>query len=105
MKDISTGLEGLSPLGGVAFDKLKVFNANLSKIYTAKDYARVLTSGGVDVVVAEIPYIKSNLALYSAADFSLIKTASTTNGFGFVSVLYYSIALYVYIELVQYRTK
>nr|KAJ0199758.1 hypothetical protein LSAT_V11C600309320 [Lactuca sativa] len=83
MKDISTGLEGLSPLGGVAFDKLKVFNANLSKIYTAKDYARVLTSGGVDVVVAEIPYIKSNLALYSAADFSLIKTASTTNGFGF----------------------
>ncbi|KAL7583633.1 hypothetical protein Lser_V15G42031 [Lactuca serriola] len=82
--DISTGFsQGLSPLGGVAFNKLKPVDPNLAKLYTTADYAKAINSGGVDALVAEILYIRSNLALYYASDFSLIATASTTNGFGF----------------------
>ncbi|CAH1447104.1 unnamed protein product [Lactuca virosa] len=84
MNDISTGFfQVLSPLGGVAFNKLKPVDPNLAKLYTTADYAKAINSGGVDALVAEILYIRSNLALYYASDFSLIATASTTNGFGF----------------------
>ncbi|KAI7738447.1 hypothetical protein M8C21_010278, partial [Ambrosia artemisiifolia] len=44
----------------------------------------MLRSGKVGAVVGEIMYVKSTLALYSTAEFSLIATESSTNGFGFV---------------------
>ncbi|KAL4558497.1 hypothetical protein LXL04_036698 [Taraxacum kok-saghyz] len=84
LKDTSLGFHGYSPIGGFLFRKLKPVDINLLNLSTPEDWAKALTSGRVDAMVAEILYIKSFLALYPAADFSLIATASTTNGFGFI---------------------
>ncbi|KAL7584331.1 hypothetical protein Lser_V15G42039 [Lactuca serriola] len=84
MKEISTGFfHGLSPLG-VVNNKLNAVEAWSEKLYAPEDYAKALTSGKVEAIVAEILYIKSFLAMFSGSDFSLIATAPTTNGFGFV---------------------
>ncbi|KAM2695314.1 hypothetical protein EV1_039829 [Malus domestica] len=52
-----------------------------------EEYADALSRGskhgGVSAIVDEVPYIKAFLAKYSAG-YSMIKTESTTNGFGFV---------------------
>ncbi|XP_068328633.1 glutamate receptor 1.2-like [Pyrus communis] len=54
---------------------------------TIEEYADALSRGskhgGVSAIVDEVPYIKAFLAKYSA-DYSMIKTESITNGFGFV---------------------
>ncbi|KAM7501653.1 hypothetical protein LguiB_000557 [Lonicera macranthoides] len=54
---------------------------------SSEDYADALKkgskNGGVDAIIDEIPYIKSFLAKYSA-DYAMISSDSTTNGFGFV---------------------
>ena len=87
MNEISTGFQNLSPVGGYVFNKLKPVDVNLEKLYTPEDYSKALRNGRVDAIVSEILYIKSFLAMYPATDVSLIATASTTNGFGFVSIL------------------
>ena len=86
MKEMSIGFQGLSPVG-VVYNKLNVVEAWSEKLYAPEDYAKALTTGRFDAIVAEILYMKTFLAMYSGADFSLIATAPTTNGFGFVSVL------------------
>ncbi|KAK9282348.1 hypothetical protein L1049_005265 [Liquidambar formosana] len=52
-----------------------------------EQYAEALSkgskNGGVSAIVDEIPYIKIFLAKYSA-DYSMIESKSSTNGFGFV---------------------
>ncbi|RXH93202.1 hypothetical protein DVH24_013778, partial [Malus domestica] len=58
------------------------------KLYgSIEEYADALSRGskhgGVSAIVDEVPYIKAFLAKYSAG-YSMIKTESTTNGFGFV---------------------
>nr|XP_048336701.1 glutamate receptor 1.2-like isoform X2 [Ziziphus jujuba var. spinosa] len=54
---------------------------------TEEEYVEALTRGskhgGVSAIVAEIPYIKIFLAKYPK-EYSMIRTMSTTNGFGFV---------------------
>lgn len=59
-------------------------------IDSIEEYADALSRGskhgGVSAIVDEVPYIKAFLAKYSA-DYSMIKTESITNGFGFVSNL------------------
>ncbi|CAH1447101.1 unnamed protein product [Lactuca virosa] len=82
MKEMSIGLQGLSPLG-IVYNKLNVVDGWSEKLYAPEDYAKALTTGRFDAIVSEILYIKSLLAMYSGADFSLIATAPTTNGFGF----------------------
>ncbi|KAL7583329.1 hypothetical protein Lser_V15G42035 [Lactuca serriola] len=82
MKEMSIGFQGLSPVG-VVYNKLNVVEAWSEKLYAPEDYAKALTTGRFDAIVAEILYMKTFLAMYSGADFSLIATAPTTNGFGF----------------------
>ncbi|CAH1447102.1 unnamed protein product [Lactuca virosa] len=82
MKEMSIGFQSLSPVG-VVYNKLNVVEAWSEKLYAPEDYAKALTTGKVEAIVAEILYIKTFLAMYSGADFSLIATAPTTNGFGF----------------------
>ncbi|CAI9300894.1 unnamed protein product [Lactuca saligna] len=85
MKDFSIGFfQAISPLGGVVNNKFNAVEAWSEKLYAPEDYAKALATGKVEAIVAEILYIKSFLAMYSGADFSLIATAPTTNGFGFV---------------------
>ena len=65
------------------------FENNIRPFHTAEDFANGLSkgikNGGVSAIIDEIPYIKLFLAEYSA-DYSLIKSLSTTNGFAFVSI-------------------
>ncbi|CAI9300860.1 unnamed protein product [Lactuca saligna] len=82
MKETSTGFLGVS-FGGAAFNNLNFGGAKIENLYTPEAYVKALTSGGVDAIIDEILYIKSVLAMYPTSDFSLISTASTTNGFGF----------------------
>ncbi|KAI3508035.1 hypothetical protein L1887_23034 [Cichorium endivia] len=81
MKELSIGFQDLSPVA-VVLNKLNPVDAWSEKLYSPDDYAEALTTGRVDAIVSEILYIKSFLAMYSA-DFSLVATAPTTNGFGF----------------------
>ena len=46
--------------------------------------------GGISAFIDEIPYIKIFLGMYPG-DYSMIKSMSTTNGFGFVSDLLFDI--------------
>ena len=46
--------------------------------------------GGISAIIDEIPYIKIFLGMYPR-DYSMIKSMSTTNGFGFVSDLLFDI--------------
>ena len=61
----------------------------LNPLQSAEDFAEALSKGskhgGVSAIIDEIPYIKIFLARYGNDEFSMIKTASTSNGFGFVS--------------------
>ncbi|XP_023737521.1 glutamate receptor 1.2 isoform X1 [Lactuca sativa] len=82
MKETSVGFLGLSSVG-VVFNNLNFGGTKIEKLYTPEAYAKALTSGSVDAIVDEILYIKSVLSMYPDSDFSLISTASTTNGFGF----------------------
>ncbi|CAI9300892.1 unnamed protein product [Lactuca saligna] len=82
MKEMSIGLQGLSPVG-IVYNKMNVVDGWSEKLYAPEDYAKALTTGRFDAIVSEILYVKSLLAMYSGADFSLIATAPTTNGFGF----------------------
>lgn len=64
-------------------------NLEMRKIYSSpEDIADALSKGsqhgGVSAFINEIPYIKIFLAKYPD-DYSLVKSMSTTNGFGFVS--------------------
>ncbi|CAI9300858.1 unnamed protein product [Lactuca saligna] len=83
MKETSVGFLGLSSVGGVVFNNLNFGGTKIEKLYTPEAYAKALTSGSVDAIVDEILYIKTVLSMYPDSDFSLISTASTTNGFGF----------------------
>ncbi|XP_023737515.1 glutamate receptor 1.2 isoform X1 [Lactuca sativa] len=82
MKETSTGFLGVS-FGGAAFNNMNFGGAKIENLYTPEAYVKALTSGGVDAIIDEILYVKSVLAMYPTSDFSLISTASTTNGFGF----------------------
>ncbi|XWS36635.1 hypothetical protein CRYUN_Cryun20dG0102200 [Craigia yunnanensis] len=71
---------------GVLISNLNFENYTLKPFLTAKEYASALSKGskhgGVSAILDEIPYIKIFLAEFSA-DYSLVKSLSTTNGFGF----------------------
>ncbi|KAJ0112130.1 hypothetical protein Patl1_03139 [Pistacia atlantica] len=60
---------------------------NLQPFRSPEEYANALSrgskKGGVSAIIDEIPYIKIFLARYSA-DYSMITSMSSTNGFGFV---------------------
>ncbi|XVE78216.1 hypothetical protein DITRI_Ditri13aG0126900 [Diplodiscus trichospermus] len=74
---------------GVWISNLNFENNTLKPFATTEEYANALSkgskNGGVSAILDEIPYIKIFLAEYSA-DYSLVKSLSTTNGFGFVSI-------------------
>ncbi|XVF81321.1 hypothetical protein PTKIN_Ptkin15bG0146700 [Pterospermum kingtungense] len=80
-------LGGSNITRGVLIDNLNFENHALKPLLTAKDMANALSegskNGGVSAILDEMPYIKIFLSQYSA-DYSLIKSLSTTNGFGFV---------------------
>ncbi|KAK9911394.1 hypothetical protein M0R45_035310 [Rubus argutus] len=60
--------------------------SNVKFYHSVEEFADALSKGskhgGVSAIIKEIPYLKIFLAKYSA-DYSMIKTKSTTNGFGF----------------------
>ncbi|XVE78212.1 hypothetical protein DITRI_Ditri13aG0126500 [Diplodiscus trichospermus] len=80
-------LEGSNITTGVLINNLNFENHNLVTFVTTEEFANALSkgskNGGVSAILDEIPYIKIFLAEYST-DYSLVKTLSTTNGFGFV---------------------
>ncbi|KAI3678643.1 hypothetical protein L6452_37944 [Arctium lappa] len=83
-KEGSIGFQSFSPIAeGAVFNNLKFADFRMEKLNSSEDYVKALTTGGFAAIIDEILYIKSVLALYSAADFSLVATAPTTNGFGF----------------------
>ncbi|XP_023737568.2 glutamate receptor 1.3-like [Lactuca sativa] len=84
MNQISIGFLGVSPLGGLVFNKLNFGGPKIEKLYSPEAYAKALTSESVDAIINEILYLKTVIAMYPSSDLSLIATASTTNGFGFV---------------------
>ena len=61
----------------------------LQPLRTEEDFANALAKGsehgGVSAIIDEIPYLKTFLARYGSEHYSMIKTATSTNGFGFVS--------------------
>ncbi|KAJ0052120.1 hypothetical protein Pint_03121 [Pistacia integerrima] len=61
-------------------------NSSLRPYSSPEEYANALSSGskkgGVSAIIDEIPYIKIFLAKYSA-DYAMIGSTSTTNGFAF----------------------
>ncbi|XVE78206.1 hypothetical protein DITRI_Ditri13aG0125900 [Diplodiscus trichospermus] len=74
---------------GVWISNLNFENNTLKPFATIEEYANALSkgskNGGVSAILDEISYIKIFLAEYSV-DYSLVKSLSTTNGFGFVSI-------------------
>lgn len=80
------------PLDGV-FVRQGIFNNfKFREGYnSSEEYADALKkgskNGGVDGIIDEIPYIKSFLGKYSADYAALISSESTSNGFGFVSII------------------
>lgn len=79
--------QGNSPVGESIFNNLKSSDGIIEPLFLPEDYAKALRSGKVGAIIDEIFYIKTVLGLYSADEFSLVATSSTTNGFAFVSVL------------------
>ncbi|XP_031247127.1 glutamate receptor 1.2-like [Pistacia vera] len=61
-------------------------NSNIRPFCSPEEYANALSrgskKGGVSAIIDEIPYIKIFLAKYSA-DYAMIGSTSTTNGFAF----------------------
>lgn len=86
LKGVSVEFGGTSLHGEAVFSNIKFDASILRQLQTPEDYLKALRSGRVITITDEIPYIKSVLALYSSPDISLVATASTTNGFGFVSL-------------------
>ncbi|KAK9066021.1 hypothetical protein SSX86_015423 [Deinandra increscens subsp. villosa] len=80
----SVQFQGITPVGIQAFNNLRLNDRVIVKIRSPENYAKALKSGRVAAVIDEILYIKSVLASYSRPKFSLVATASTTNGFAFV---------------------
>ncbi|PON65936.1 Ionotropic glutamate receptor [Trema orientale] len=64
-------------------------NLSFKELRSPEEYAEALSKGsergGVSAIVDEIPYIKNFLARYPNGGYSMIKSVSDTNGFGFVS--------------------
>ena len=73
-----------------AISNLNFENPRLKPYQSPEEYANALRrgskSGGVSAIIDEIPYIKVFLAKYSA-DYTMIKSDSTSGGFGFVRIL------------------
>ena len=66
-----------------------VINLNFKGVRTfptPEQYVDAFSKGGISAIIDEIPYIKIFLGMYPG-DYSMIKSMSTTNGFGFVSDL------------------
>ncbi|XVF81316.1 hypothetical protein PTKIN_Ptkin15bG0146200 [Pterospermum kingtungense] len=82
-------MEGSNIMKGAFISNLNFENYTLKPFRTVQDMATALSkgseNGGVSAILDEIPYIKIFLARYSS-DNSLVKSMSTTNGFGFVSI-------------------
>ncbi|XP_017976222.1 PREDICTED: glutamate receptor 1.2 [Theobroma cacao] len=72
---------------GVLINNLNFEDDSLKPFNSIKEFANALSkgskNGGVSAILDELPYIKIFLAEHSA-DYSLLKSLSTTNGFGFV---------------------
>ncbi|XP_022771571.1 glutamate receptor 1.2-like isoform X2 [Durio zibethinus] len=70
-----------------AISNLNFENPRLKPYHSPEEYANALRrgskNGGVSGIIDEIPYIKVFLAKYSA-DYTMIKSNSTSGGFGFV---------------------
>ncbi|KAL4558534.1 hypothetical protein LXL04_036735 [Taraxacum kok-saghyz] len=79
---ISAGFLGIFE-GGV-FNNSNFGVPKTEKLYTPEAYVKALKSGSVDSIINEIPYLKTVIGMYPSSDLSLIATASTTSGFGFV---------------------
>ena len=77
-------------------------NTNLKSFTSTDDYANALSrgikNGGVSAIIDEIPYIKVFLSKYSA-DYSMVKTIPSTNGFAFVSIFTSS---YIFVRLLKF---
>ena len=67
---------------------LNFMDYSLRPYSSAEEYADALSkgskNGGVDGIIDEMPYIKAFLSKYSP-DYAMVDSASTTNGFSFVS--------------------
>ncbi|KAK1568375.1 hypothetical protein Q3G72_023745 [Acer saccharum] len=78
--DNSTNTKGV-------ISNLNFKNTNLKSFTSTDDYANALSRGiknsGVSAIIDEILYIKIFLSKYSA-DYSMVKTIHSTNGFAFV---------------------
>ncbi|KAJ9565139.1 hypothetical protein OSB04_001105, partial [Centaurea solstitialis] len=88
---------------GAVFNNLEFSDVRVEKLNSPHEYAKALTTGGYSAVIDEILYVKSVLALYSTAGFSLVATASTTNGFGFVFQKGSGLARELSIEIAKLR--
>ncbi|KAK2965808.1 hypothetical protein RJ640_025317 [Escallonia rubra] len=81
------GYQGGSFMQGNIVSNLNFKDGRLKPYFNIDEYADALSAGskngGVAAIVDEIPYIKSFLAKYSA-NYAMIASESTTNGFGFV---------------------
>nr|XP_043635390.1 glutamate receptor 1.3-like [Erigeron canadensis] len=76
--------QSISHVGVPVFNNVQLTKGVMTPLFSPGDYVQALRSRKVSAISDEILYIKSVLALYSAAEFSLVSTASTTNGFGIV---------------------
>ncbi|XVF81313.1 hypothetical protein PTKIN_Ptkin15bG0146100 [Pterospermum kingtungense] len=80
-------MEGLNIPKGAFISNLKFENYTLKPLRTVRDMANALSkgskNGGVSAILDEIPYFKIFLPQYST-DYSLVKSMSTSNGFGFI---------------------
>ncbi|KAK1377404.1 hypothetical protein POM88_024148 [Heracleum sosnowskyi] len=74
---------------GNIVNNYKYMDCRLLPYSSAEQYADALSkggqNGGIDGIIDEIPYIKAFLSKYSP-DYSMVDSASTTNGFGFASL-------------------
>ena len=78
--------KGPATQGSVINLNFKGFKGFLTTEEYVEAFSRGSKNGGVSAIVDEIPYIKIFLAKYPR-EYSMIKSMSTTNGFGFVSDL------------------
>ncbi|KAJ0053723.1 hypothetical protein Pint_03110 [Pistacia integerrima] len=80
-KDNYIGYQRDSITQGV-ISNLNFKNSSLQPFSSTEEYANALSRGSVSSIIDEIPYIKIFLAKYSA-DYAMIGSTSTTNGFAF----------------------
>nr|XP_043637608.1 glutamate receptor 1.2-like [Erigeron canadensis] len=84
LKDGSDRFQSSTALGGAVYNNVGLTGRIEIKLYAPDAYAKALGNERVSAIIDEILYIKTVLALYPSPEFSLVSTASTTNGFGFV---------------------